>query len=320
MKPITNRYSAIIASIVVLFLASAFFQGEVDSAFKPISNYSLGLILAITIIFLGSVSFFISRGVIRKRTADLSVKNQQFEILIKDQTAKIEATTQELEDFAYSVSHDLRSPLRTIMAYTEILLSEHSENMNDEGRLFQQRVRANAERLDLFIDGILTYSGLSSQVLDRELVDMEKLTRRVISELGRKIGDRKVDFAIQSLPPAEADAEMILVVMTNLIDNAIKFTDLQQTGKIVVGFNEEDGRGIYYVKDNGIGLDLKYSETIFKTFQRLHGVDQYSGSGIGLALVKRIIARHGGRVWVEAEEGKGSVFNFTLGEYKFEQR
>lgn len=314
MKPTTYRFSVLFPSIAVLFSTGAFIWRDGDNTFDIFSQNINWIIPSVLIFFFGLVSFIISRVVIQRRTGELTTKNRELKSLLDDRTTRLEATTKELDAFAYSVSHDLRSPLRTMMAYTEILLAEHSDDLNDEGKLYQQRVRANAERLDLFIDDILTYSGLSSQVVEREPVDMEELTREAISELERKIADRQVNFSVGSLPPADADLDMIRVVIINLIDNAIKFTDNQEAAEIKIGYQKVRGSGSYFVQDNGIGLDMKFSETIFKTFQRLHGVDQYGGSGIGLALVKRIISRHGGRVWVEAEEGKGAVFSFTLGE------
>jgi light-regulated signal transduction histidine kinase (bacteriophytochrome) len=275
------------------------------------------LLISIGAVFVfGFVFFLLYRAAVKKSTAEYSAEIQRLEKINQDQLIQLKATTDELEAFAYSVSHDLRSPLRSMMAYTEILLADHNESMNQEGRLYQERVRANLERLDQFIADILTFSGLSSQVLALEMVQMEKLTQTVISELRSQIGEREVKFNLQSLPAVMADPALIRIVLMNLIDNAIKFTQNQQISEILIGFKEESGQGIYFIEDNGIGLDAKYSETIFNPFQRLHGVDQYKGSGIGLALVKRIISRHGGRVWVEAAEEKGAVFYFTIGEFK----
>jgi two-component system sensor kinase len=226
----------------------------------------------------------------------------------------LEATNKELEAFAHSVSHDLRSPLRSIMAFTEILINDHGNQMSDEGRLYQQRVRANAERLDSFIGGILTYSNLSRQKLNRELVDIAALTANVVEELGAEFEGREVNITVEELPAVMGDRALLRVVLINLISNAIKFTSVRNPGEILVSYKENEDKGVYSVQDNGIGLDMKFSETIFQVFQRLHGVDQYEGTGIGLALVQRIILRHGGSVWVESEEGKGARFCFTVGD------
>jgi light-regulated signal transduction histidine kinase (bacteriophytochrome) len=227
---------------------------------------------------------------------------------------QLEATNKELEAIAYSVSHDLRSPLRSMLAYSEILLNEHTEDLNDEGRLFQQRIRTNAERLDGYIAGMLDYHSLSHQELSREEVDLTQLVQQVIDELSDQIGERKIEFSVADLPPVFADRALIRVAIVHLISNAIKFTDQQPEPKISIGFSNENGRTNYFVSDNGIGLDMKFAETIFETFQRLHGVDQYVGRGIGLALVRRIIHRHGGNIWVQAAVGEGATFFFTIGD------
>jgi light-regulated signal transduction histidine kinase (bacteriophytochrome) len=250
----------------------------------------------------------------RHRTDELLEENQKLTNLLEERSTQFEETKKELEAFAHSVSHDLRSPLRSIMAFTEILVNEHGAQMNEEGQLYQQRVRANAERLDSFIDGILKYSNLSRQKLNRELVDMAALTTQVVEELGAEIKGREMNIIVEELPAVMADRALLRVVLINLISNAIKFTSVRNPAEILVSHNEDEDKGVYCVQDNGIGLDMKFSETIFQAFQRLHGIDQYEGTGIGLALVQRIISRHGGNVWVESEEGKGARFCFTLGD------
>jgi light-regulated signal transduction histidine kinase (bacteriophytochrome) len=248
---------------------------------------------------------------IEQELIDLSTAKEH---MVGELFAQLEATNKELEAFAYSVSHDVRSPLRSMLAYSEILLNEHAGNLDEEGRLFQERIRANAERLDGYISGILAYSSLSRQEILREDVNLTDLAWQVIGELSGQIGGREIKFAVEEMPPVSADRALMRVVLTNLISNAVKFTDTQPAPEISIGSINENGREIYYIRDNGIGLDMKFAETIFETFQRLHGVDQYVGRGIGLALVRRIILRHGGNVWVQSEEGEGATFYFTSSE------
>jgi light-regulated signal transduction histidine kinase (bacteriophytochrome) len=248
---------------------------------------------------------------IEQELIDMNTNSEQ---RMGEMSAQLEVTNKELEAFAYSVSHDVRSPLRSMLAYSEILLNEYADRLDEEGLLYQQRIRANAERLDGYISGILAYSSLSRQELIREEIDLTNLVRQVIRELSTQIGERKIDISVAKMPGVSADRGLLRVALTNLISNAIKFTDTQPEPTISIGSIEKNGRVIYFVRDNGIGLDMKFAEIIFETFQRLHGVDQYQGRGIGLALVRRIILRHGGNVWVQSEEGQGATFYFTIGE------
>jgi light-regulated signal transduction histidine kinase (bacteriophytochrome) len=287
------------------------------------------------VVFLLLVLYFLFNWLVRKHTKKMLYRMEELEAEINahegieqeliDLTStleeqlggalsQLEATNKELEAIAYSVSHDLRSPLRSMLAYSEILLNEYSEGVDDEGRLYQQRIRTNAERLDGYIAGMLDYYGLSHQELSREQVDLTELVHQVIGELSDQIGEREIEFSVAELPSIIADRALIRVVVTHLISNAIKFTDQQLEPKISIGSSEENDRIIYFVEDNGIGLDMKFAETIFETFQRLHGVDQYVGRGIGLALVRRIIHRHGGNVWVKSAVGEGATFFFTIGD------
>ena len=288
----------------------------------PIEENPVSPVLFIFIVsmVLGVFFFLLSRFEIKKRTAKLSAENKKTKKLLNVQSSLLEAANQELSAIAYRVSHDLRSPLRSIMAYTEILMREYGDQLNEDGRLYQDRVRVNAERLDLFIEGILAYSNLSRQEMNQETVSLTDLANQVISELDSELRGREIKITVQEdLPEVTADRVMLRVVYTHLIKNAIKFTAMCSPAEILVGFSNKQDQDIYFVQDNGIGLDMENSDLIFQPFHRLHGVDQYQGSGIGLALVKRIVSRHGGRVWVEGEEGKGAVFNFTLGEYNPEE-
>jgi light-regulated signal transduction histidine kinase (bacteriophytochrome) len=313
MKDSAHRNLVLIPSLSMTAIAG---QAGYDLS-GGLGNLNAWLIFVLGgVVVFALVYIYLSYRKSRQRIAEILEENQRLTKELEERSAQLKATNRELETFVYSVSHDLRSPLRLIMAFTEILINEHGDQMNDAGRLYQQRVRANAERLDRFIEGILKYSNLNRQELNREVVDMAVLTDQVIAELASELNGRNVDIRVGELPPAMGDRSLLRVALINLISNAIKFTSLENPAEIFVSYQENEHGGVYCVQDNGIGLDMKFSETIFQAFQRLHGVDQYGGTGIGLALVQRIISRHGGSVWVESEEGKGACFCFTLGEEK----
>lgn len=230
---------------------------------------------------------------------------------LRGYAAQLEAANAELDAFSYSVSHDLRTPLRAIDGFSRILLEDYQERLDDEGRRLLNVVRDNTRKMGQLIDDILSFSRMGRQEMALSEVDMGALARSVFDELKAAAGH---PFEVKSgaLPPALADPAMMRRVWTNLIDNAIKFTRPRAAAVIELG-GALDGREIvYYVKDNGVGFDMQYVDKLFGVFQRLHGVGEFEGTGIGLAIVKRIVARHGGRVWAEGRVNEGATFYFAL--------
>ena len=225
---------------------------------------------------------------------------------------RVRERTAELEAFTYSVSHDLRSPLRAIDGFTRMLREQYSDALDDEGRRLLNIVCSSTKKMGQLIDGLLTLSRIGRREMRQTPIDMEALARDVAQELMRANDDRDVTFTVQSLPRAEGDRSMLRQVLTNLLSNAWKFTQEQDDARITVGAQTDDGSPVYFVRDNGAGFDMEYADKLFGVFQRLHEEDEFEGTGVGLAIVERIIRRHGGDVWAEGAEGEGATFSFTL--------
>lgn len=224
----------------------------------------------------------------------------------------LEAANRELESFSYSVSHDLRAPLRAIDGFSRVLLEDYGDRLDAEGKRLLNILRESARKLQKLIEDILAFSRAGRTALTASAIDMEALVQSVYAEFEPLRAGRSVQLTVHALPPAHGDPAMIRQVMANLLDNAIKFTRPRDAAQIEVGAQAGDRETVYYVKDNGVGFDMQYVDRLFGTFQRLHSTEQFEGSGIGLAIVKRIITRHGGRVWAEGKVGEGATFYVSL--------
>ena len=231
---------------------------------------------------------------------------------VKDRTAELETANRELEAFSYSVSHDLRGPLRSIDGFSQSVLEDHGEALGPDGRLDLERVRSAAQKMSLLIDDLLALSRLSRRDMKKERVDLTGMAGEISGELRRRESGRRTDIRIEPGIEAECDPQLIRVALQNLLSNAWKFTGQCVSGRIDFGVAEVGGQRVLFVRDNGAGFDMKYVDKLFGPFQRLHTDDEFPGTGIGLATVQRIIHRHGGRIWAEAEVGKGATFYFTL--------
>jgi len=219
----------------------------------------------------------------------------------------------ELESFSYSVSHDLRAPLRIVSGYTEILLSDHLAELSEDAQRMLKSVRAGAQRMDALINDLLRLSRLGREPLQKEPVDLGAIARDAFAELTGAAPAPAAQLVIADFPPVAGDAGLLMHVFSNLLSNALKFTRERETPRIDVGWQDaEDGALEVFVKDNGAGFDMRYAPKLFRAFQRLHGAERFEGTGIGLSIVKRVIDRHGGQVRVEAEPDKGATFRFTL--------
>lgn len=232
--------------------------------------------------------------------------------LAKKATEEAEVANKEMEAFSYSVSHDLRAPLRAIDGFTQILVSQYSEKLGEEGKNLANIIRASTTQMGKLIEDILTFSRLGRQEVKKRPVVMGPMVEDLYAELRKAGPAREIKFSVGVLPDARADADMIRQVWTNLISNAIKFTQKTNKAVIEVGSSSDDNGITYYVKDNGAGFDMKDVGKLFGVFQRLHSVEEFEGTGVGLANVKRIIERHGGKVWAEGKVGEGATIYFTL--------
>ncbi len=231
---------------------------------------------------------------------------------VEQAKALLESVNKELEAFSYSVSHDLRAPLRAISGFSQAVIEDCAPRLDDEGRRYLGLIQENAHRMGRLIDDLLTFSRLGRQQMTTSKIDMETLAKSVFEELAAQVPGRKIKFTVQSVPPAYGDNSMIRQVLVNLLSNAIKFTRTREEAFIEFGYLPELSSGTYYVKDNGVGFDMQYVNKLFGVFQRLHSVTEFEGTGVGLALVHRIITRHGGRVWAEGIVDKGTAIYFIL--------
>jgi signal transduction histidine kinase len=242
-----------------------------------------------------------------------TVLRDELEQRVIERTAQLEAANKELEAFSYSISHDLRAPLRAIHGFSRILLEEHAPHLADEAQRYLHLVRDNAQRMGQLIDDLLAFARLSRQPLKCQRVVCADLVRQVLEDLSGEHAGRRVDIAVGDLPLCQADPALLKQVLVNLCMNALKFTRQREVAVIEIGCCEASGECVYFVKDNGIGFDMQYVGKLFGVFQRLHRANEYDGTGVGLAIVQRIISRHGGRVWAEAAVNQGATFYFTLG-------
>jgi len=233
---------------------------------------------------------------------------------LRHRADELAAANKELEAFSYSVSHDLRAPLRALDAFSRILLEEYVPQLPPEAQHYLQRICTNTRQMGQLIDGLLTFSRLGRQPLHKQTVAPADLARQALETLRSEQEGRRVEITLGDLPACQADPTLLKQVFVNLLSNALKFTRLRAVAVIEVGCREGNGERVYFVKDNGVGFDLCYADQLFGVFQRLHPAEDYEGTGVGLALVQRIIHRHGGRIWAEAEVGRGATFYFTVGE------
>lgn len=238
--------------------------------------------------------------------------NTDLEQRVKNRTAQLEAVNEELEAFSYSISHDLRAPLRAINGYASMLATDYGSQLDANGRREVDVIRSEAVRMGQLIDDLLQFSRMGRQALIKTPGNMTMLAREAYEGLIRTMPERQVNFQLNELPAAEADGALMRQVWVNLLDNALKYTSRRQQAEIVVSGSIQGGEAVYSVKDNGAGFDMKYAGKLFGVFQRLHKTDEFSGTGVGLALVQRVVQRHGGRVWAQGELDQGATFFFTL--------
>ncbi len=251
----------------------------------------------------------------RKRTeARMRILNYDLERRVRDRTILLQATNNELESFAYSVSHDLREPLRAIDGFSLALLEEYDGSLDDKGKDYLNRVRTAGKRMNELIDDLLKLSKVTRADMDKQIFSLSDMVAGIFASLGASNANKNINTVLHPGLDIKADRSLLRIALENLAGNAFKFSGKKTNPVIAFGSEIIDGKRAYYIKDNGAGFDMKYAGKLFGAFQRFHRAEEFPGTGIGLATVKRIIHMHGGNVWAESEPGKGAVFYFTLGE------
>ena len=267
---------------------------------------SIGITLLLVILVL---VYFVSLWRISRANAERQFAASELERVVSE----LRDTNKELESFSYSVSHDLRAPLRHIQGYSEALEEDYADKLSGEGLQFLQRLRYAAENMDCLILGLLKLSRVSKQGLNIDKVNLSALAQDVIQELNKEYPDKNFQTKISEKLICYGDARLLRIVLENLLANAYKYSSLTEQPLIEFGATEVEGQTAYFVKDNGIGFDMVHRDKLFEPFQRLHSAEEFEGSGIGLSTVARIIRRHKGRIWAEGKPNQGAVFYFTLG-------
>ena len=246
-----------------------------------------------------------------ERMEKVRILNEMNEKLQK-RTEKLEDANKELESFAYSVSHDLRVPLRAIDGFSRIVVEDYEDKLDDEGQRLLGIIRENTKKMGQLIDDILLLSRAGRQEMKFTEINMEELTKKIFEDQKMSTNTDNIQLKINNIPPCYGDRVLIQQVLTNLIANSFKFTEPKEERIIEVGSTNNGNETIYYVKDNGVGFDMKYKDKLFGLFQRLHGADEFKGTGVGLSIVQRVIRRHGGSVWGEGKLNEGASIYFSI--------
>ena len=254
------------------------------------------------------------RYAVERERTDQQIRkmNEQLEERVRQRTAELEAANSELEAFSYSVSHDLRAPLRHVDGFSRILIESQGNKMDAEGQRYLREIRDASQRMAGMIEDLLRLAQIGRQQLRLQKTSIKDLIDDVLADLKSEVCERRIEWRVGELPSLECDRGLIKQVFTNLVGNAVKYTRPRDVAVIEIGHCADDGHPVIFVRDNGAGFEMKYADKLFGAFQRLHRQDEFEGTGVGLATVHRIIRRHGGRIWAEAEPQKGATFFFTL--------
>ena len=342
VAPLFYSLSVVAAGVLITPVASFWFAGFGAATllvivlmkggaayFTPSAELGLGWgVVSAPVVFsfvVASMSWLFGSNInnalsaLRQRSEELEASeseirqlNTELEQRVIERTRQLEAANKELEAFAYSVSHDLRAPLRSIDGFSQVVLEDYTDKLDEEGAHYLQRLRAASQRMGHLIDDMLKLSRVTRIKIQGRKVDLSVLAETITAELQQRQPERRVQFVITSGLTANGDKRLLEIALENLLENAWKFTGKHTRARIEFGCNETNGKSTYFVRDDGVGFDMAYADKLFGAFQRLHSAAEFEGTGIGLATVQRIIHRHGGEVWGEGAVEKGAAFYFTL--------
>ncbi len=256
----------------------------------------------------------------RRAAREIRRLNAQLELRVAERTEQLEAANLELEGFTYSVSHDLRAPLRQVDGFARLLSEAADGELTPQARHYLQRIVDGTRHMGRLIDDLLNLAQVGRQAMQPRLTDLNEIIERVVQDLQPELVAHDIVWSIEPLPAARCDPGLIRIVFTNLIANAAKYTRPRATARIAIGSADRDGCTVTFVRDNGVGFDMKYADKLFGVFQRLHAAEEFEGTGVGLATVRRIVHKHGGEIWAEAAPDEGATFYFTLGGTRQEAR
>jgi signal transduction histidine kinase len=274
------------------------------------TTFSLIAGTGLAFLLLGGTFFLLSHEMRQRRRADAALTLSNATLL--RHAAQLEQSNQELESFSYSISHDLRIPLRAVSGYASMLAEDYESILDEEGRRLLNVIRSNGKQMGILIDDLLAFSKLGRQRLSATEVDMHALAANILNDVRDREPLLAATVVVDPLPVAKGDRALLRQVWTNLISNAVKYSSKNPLAEVRISGSSNETESTYSVSDNGVGFDMVYYEKLFGVFQRLHAADEFPGTGVGLAIVHRIITRHGGRIWAESEIGKGSIFYFAL--------
>ncbi len=283
--------------------------GAVDYVFKPVNTEILRSKVAVFVELARTLEIVRRQGEEHKR-AEEAIKELNTNLV--RHAAQLEAANKELESYSYSISHDLRAPLRAIDGFARILQEDQRDKLDDESRHQLEKISDNIGKMSAMIDDLLEFSRLGRSPVSRREIDMTALAREVVDEIQSVPGQRVPPCTLKPLPAARGDRTLIHHVWINLLSNAVKFTGHREAPLMEIGGGSKGQENVYYVRDNGAGFDMRYYDKLFGLFQRLHTSAEFPGTGAGLAIVQRVVARHGGRVWAESKVDAGATFYFTL--------
>ncbi len=268
-----------------------------------------GITLNLLFIFLQNWSIYKESQRRQKAESVLEISNQN----LKTYSERLERSNKDLEAFSYSVSHDLRSPIRGILGFSKILLEDYGTELGEESRRIVNIIIQSSENMGELIDDLLEYSRLGRREPIFSVVNMQSIAEKILEEVANYYPDMKMETVVGNLPPTKGDPSLLKQLLFNLISNSFKYSKKKENPKIEIGSYQNNGETVFFVKDNGAGFDMKYQHKLFNIFQRLHHADQFEGTGVGLAIVKRVIERHNGKVWGNSKLNEGACFYFTLG-------